>query len=249
MTDATFNEEVQLLDWGETRSGGPWVKVRLADSELLNVFRGLDTATLKASGHRFQMLLFDADQIEQIANAQPEGEPEEKGYGYYWREIFRQGVFNAPDILWALGTDDQFQDYVRHHKSCVSGEFQGFVAGTGKDVCIYAHVRRASNSGTGIKPVFSGVPLTDLEHKIQHNEGELALLQKHEILPNIASVDTAKAWFDKKAAKYRADWARSRLHDLFGVDSCADIEPERFIGWCEQNDLTRYLPSRLRVAA
>jgi hypothetical protein len=55
-------DEVQLVDWGESRSGGPWVKLRLSDPALLERLRGLDTATAKHTGHIFDLLLAESAQ-------------------------------------------------------------------------------------------------------------------------------------------------------------------------------------------
>src|SRR5262245_14745507 len=48
-----------------------------------------------------------------------------------------------------------------------------FVNGEGR--CVAAHVRRASDSGTAYKAAYSCVPLTDAEHRLQHQKGESAL--------------------------------------------------------------------------
>jgi hypothetical protein len=53
--------EVQLMDWGESRSSGPWIKLRLQDPDQLDVFRGMDTAELKKTGHLFDLLLADSE--------------------------------------------------------------------------------------------------------------------------------------------------------------------------------------------
>ncbi len=57
------------------------------------------------------------------------------------------------------GTDKQYQAFVRTLPSAVSGQTQNIV---------YAHYRTAKNSGIGIKPVYSGIPLTYVEHLEQH---------------------------------------------------------------------------------
>jgi hypothetical protein len=39
-------DEVQLLSYGETRTTGAWVKFRLSDVKLLEIFRGLDLSLI-----------------------------------------------------------------------------------------------------------------------------------------------------------------------------------------------------------
>lgn len=63
------------------------------------------------------------------------------------------------------GTDKEYQAFCRRLPSCVSGH-------TGN--VIFAHYRTAANSGTGIKPPFSGVPMTYAEHAKQHQIGQYA---------------------------------------------------------------------------
>lgn len=43
---------------------------------------------------------------------------------------------------------------------------------SGKVPCVAAHYRTAANSGVGCKPLFSAIPLTDSEHKLQHQIGQ-----------------------------------------------------------------------------
>lgn len=68
------------------------------------------------------------------------------------------------ESLWfEFGTDAEFQHFCRTLPSCVSGKSQNV---------IFAHYRTATNSGTGIKPPFSGVPMTYAEHQHQHQIGQ-----------------------------------------------------------------------------
>lgn len=85
------------------------------------------------------------------------------------------------------GTDAQYQEWVRLWPSCLSGAYS---EGVGK--CEFAHVRRASNSGTAYKPEYSGIPLTHEEHALQHQKGE--------------SVFCPPEWYDQQAAMYLTKW-------------------------------------------
>lgn len=87
-------------------------------------------------------------------------------------------------------SDRKYLEWIRRQPSCVSGQFSEYVNGEGR--CVAAHVRRAANSGVAYKPRYSCVPLTDAEHRLQHQKGESAL--------------GTKEFFDAQAAKYRALW-------------------------------------------
>jgi hypothetical protein len=56
-----LHDEVQLLDWGESRSAGPYIKFRLKDPAMLEVFRGMDTATAKKEGHVLNLTVSQGD--------------------------------------------------------------------------------------------------------------------------------------------------------------------------------------------
>lgn len=101
--------------------------------------------------------------------------------------------------------DEKYRAWLRTLPSCVSS----------KSPCIAAHVRRARNSGTGMKPLFSAVPLTDEEHRYQHDHGELACYLRFRT-PGLIMYDVsritelndvlyAKQWFDAQAA-YHLEW-------------------------------------------
>ena len=61
MKEPFLTTEAQLLGWGDGRNSGPWIKLRLADPETLDKFRGLDTATAKNTGHLFDLALIETD--------------------------------------------------------------------------------------------------------------------------------------------------------------------------------------------
>ena len=90
----------------------------------------------------------------------------------------------GPDGLYS---DKNYREWIQRQPSCISGEYSEYVDGEGR--CIAAHVRRAKNSGIGMKPEFSCVPLTDAEHRLQHQHGETYL--------------APKAWWDEQVEIYR----------------------------------------------
>lgn len=98
--------------------------------------------------------------------------------------------------------DKAFQEWVRTQPSCISGGFSEWVDGVGRNE--YCHVRRVANgAGVGIKPPFSGVPMTHAEHAMQHQHGEAHLLAAYGII-----ADDAAAWFAAKADEYFQQYKR-----------------------------------------
>lgn len=77
MAKVLLHEEVQLMDWGESRSAGPFVKFRLDDPQLLEVFRGMDTASAKRTGHILNITVSEGDIIDSAA-------PPVSGEGVYY---------------------------------------------------------------------------------------------------------------------------------------------------------------------
>lgn len=67
------------------------------------------------------------------------------------------------------GPDKSYQAFCRTLPSAVSGQTQNIV---------YAHYRTAKNSGIGMKPPYSGIPLTYVEHLEQHQIGQYNFLVK-----------------------------------------------------------------------
>ncbi len=105
-----------------------------------------------------------------------------------------------------LGTDKEFQKWVKTQPNMLGGESE-----------VYAHVRRSWNAGTGMKPLFSGIPLTDWQHRLQHQKGELAMLQAHGYLMEYKDGDEAvyqaKRMINEWAEMYRQEWILTKEKD------------------------------------
>ena len=103
-----------------------------------------------------------------------------------------------------MNTDKDFQAWVRRQPSCLSGCFSEWQDGEGR--CEFAHVRRVSRGGgVGIKPPFSGVPLTHAEHAMQNQYGEAYVLAANGI-----ATEDAVTWFEAMADEYWERWRKER---------------------------------------
>jgi hypothetical protein len=102
------------------------------------------------------------------------------------------------------GTDRQFLKWLTFQPSCLDGAFNQYIDGVGRNIA--CHVRRASNSGTGVKPPFSAVPMTDIQHRVQSVKGEAEVLNRfHE---RQFTPEEAKEWFDLQVIYQLAKWRK-----------------------------------------
>jgi hypothetical protein len=167
-----------------------------------------------------------------------EPSPKKGPHGQFWRAMFTGAVFQAPPILAALGTDAEFNEFIRRHTCEVCGQYAYRREADQEWVTEAAHVRRvADGAGTGIKNTHATIPLCTEHHRAQHQQGESA----------IGGAD----WCDRTLAGYRNAWARERLHERFGVESLTHLAPADFLSWLEACDhrLLRFIPDGYRRAS
>jgi len=89
------------------------------------------------------------------------------------------------------GGDDKYQAYIRGFPSCLTNDFKEFPNGEGRSV--FAHIRK--NAGTGYKPPYSGVPLTQVQHANQHQHGY--------------EYYNPMSWWENKRDEYLAKWVNN----------------------------------------
>lgn len=99
-------------------------------------------------------------------------------------------------------SDKKYLEWLSYQPSCLTGHFNQYIDGIGRNIA--THVHRASNSGTGYKPPFSAVPLTDEEHQYQHKHGEAGAIYR--FIGERLSNQAAKKWFDNEAEFYLEKW-------------------------------------------
>lgn len=148
-------------------------------------------------------------------------------YGGYYTALHKIGWFYNPRVAPAWGSDAQYQAWCRKQPSAYDGAADWHPE-RGESVCEYAHVRRAGNAGTGCKPEFSGIPLTHLQHQLQHQHGE----------SHFAPFD-----FEKAAAEHLKKWICEQIRAVFRVDSMRDIPPNEFRAECVKRGIGDTLPA------
>lgn len=83
-----------------------------------------------------------------------------------------------------LREDREFLDWLKTLPSALSG----------RGPCDPAHYRTAANSGIGCKPIFSAIPLTRDEHRLQHQIGQFNFMPRE--------------WWEEKVRYYIEMWNR-----------------------------------------
>lgn len=237
-----FHDDVQLLDWGESRGTGPWIKLRLADPDDLDKFRGMDTATMKKTGHILSMTLATGD-IAAIAQDEPQ---QKSGHGAFWRDLMRSGFFLNVPVLQKIGTEAEFESWVRLQPSVLDGA-QDWDEAKGRGQCVVAHVRRvAKGSGTAQRPPFFAVPLTHEQHAVQHQAGEFRAFKWWR--PD----DDAEAgvWFERQAEQMQRAWGSKRLAMKLNPEakSRSEISPDEVFRWANEAHVWQYVPTSLKRA-
>lgn len=151
-------------------------------------------------------------------------------FGEAARELRLSGFFRAPAVWAAIGTDVGYQAWCREQKCAACGK-----EGGEQNPIVYAHVRRiADGAGVGIKPDFSGIPLHDSEHRLQHQKGESAIAPPEQ--------------WDKWRIDHVQKWAWESLRALLGYDSMAKVPPKRMLDWAQRMGVENYLPAAYRDA-
>lgn len=149
-------------------------------------------------------------------------------YGKEARALRLSNFFRTPEVWKAIGTDEQFLDWLRGQPCAVCGDYD-YV--DGQQVCEAAHVRRVANgSGTGIKPAYSAIPLCHKHHAEQHQQGE-----------------GDKAWYDKQRIQHVIEWGWQSLKTQLECEHWNDVEPVQLSNWAKAHDLYDYLPREYRL--
>jgi len=176
------------------------------------------------------------------------GEAPQKGpHGQFWHELIRSGFFRVPTVLRAIGTERDFEAWIRQQPSALDGEMD-WDPETGEGRCEPAHVRRVSEgAGTAEKPPYFATPLTHQQHRFQHDQGEEAALAWFGP-PNVEM--SGSEWFQAQADRHRTEWASRRLAERLDPDvggqSRSLVAPDMVVHWIEKHGFERYAPKSTR---
>ena len=226
--DFDFISETKLMGYGESDSSGAWIKLQVLPEEL-EIFRGL-------KGEVFETSLRNVDR-----GPLKVPDPVKGPHGKFARDIVLSGFFNSAKVREFFGGDDAYQRWVRTQPSAINGEFSE-VGPDGELTNVYAHVRRAGESGTAYKPKYSGIPLTNDQPQDQHHQGETECLVAREFN---TKGKTGPEWFEAQASKHLNTWLTNALKHHLGVESMTNISPAAFYGWAAANGLSDQVPKKL----
>ena len=155
------------------------------------------------------------------AFAHIDAKPAER-FGEKAAKLKLSGFFRRPEIWRAIGTDADFQNWLRT-QPCAAPQKNH--AG---DV-VPAHVRRIANgAGGSLKPEYSAIALCNEHHQQQHQEGETSIAPKD--------------WFDRQRIEHLERWGWETLRALFRQDSMANVNPIAIREWARGLDVEKYLP-------
>lgn len=194
------------------------------------------------------LLTQETGQQEQRRQTIAKEEPSEPSYGHLAKVLRQSGILTHLDVVTRLGSDNEYQAWCRSCRCAVTGEFD-WDAEKGEARCEYAHVRRADQSGTGIKPLYSGLPLMHSVHHLQHMQGELAVLRRFPPSTPIKDEIAAHAWFNRKAQDSLHRWAWERLKENLGAESMRLVSPGQLTYWFESQGIGHLCPLDIRQAA
>lgn len=101
-----LHSEAQLLDYGESRTSGPWIKVRLPDHELLDPFRGMDVGGSGKTTPNIHITIAEGDiaTLADQSDAAPAKQP--TPYGDASTLLWKSAFFRSPAIWFALGLNE-----------------------------------------------------------------------------------------------------------------------------------------------
>ena len=211
------------------------VRTRASTNEALITFAipleqaGHVSGFMNKIGCQVAAAFVDVNQHTRQADVPRETKTTDGSYGHQARELRLSGFFRVPEVWRAIGSDEEFLNWLRFQKCAYCGG-QDYIGETGDLKCEAAHVRRVSaGSGTSIKPEYSAVALCRKHHAMQHDKGESSLGDKD--------------WWAKKRVQAVSEWGWITLREQLGYGSWKDVPPDQLLVWAAERELDGYLPA------
>ncbi len=186
---------------------------------------------------------------------QPEPEkpakPEKGPHGKFAKWVYQSGVLRTPQVWAALGPESEHTAFIQDHDCVICGQ-RDYIEDKegGKMLCENSHVRTADNSGTAFKPAYFSVPMCNAHHRMQHQQGYLALYSAYQRYnKNNLAVQAdlvAEEMTDilkGKAIKLSEEWAKLAMYDYFDITSLTWLAPEMLAQFFELHDIPLSVPS------
>lgn len=170
-------------------------------------------------------------------------------YGNYAQILDKNGFWMHDAVHDLAGSDADYQAWCRtqpctmHYGHCAP---ECWNENKGCFDIVYAHMNFSCNSGKGIKnKTKDGMPLCNTAHMlIQHQDGDIELAIALGIpygqRPTKAQT---QEFLLTKCRKLRAIWSRKVIKkDVFNKDSWADVNPDSFKDWTEDESIKHLVP-------
>lgn len=227
--------ELELLNPNPTSSktkDGPVYRVSFElDKDSWDCFMSANTKGMLIATKACVVAHDEGEALEKTVKKKSKGPYSEQA-----KKLWLSSFLRNPNIWQALGTDQQYLDWLKKQKCPVDVEVYGMHEG---DI-IPMHVRRVkagddvTGAGTGIKPQYSAIPGCVRHHDMQHGDGESAV--------------GGREMYDKLRITNLQRWGWEMLTALMGAESMANVVPINVYKWAVERDIERYLPLEYGLA-
>ncbi len=227
--------ELALLNPNPTSSktkDGPVYRVSFEiDKDSWDCFMAANTKGMMIATKACVVKQDEDESLHRKTEKKPKG-----SYSEQAKKLWLSSFFRNPAVWQAVGTDQEYLDWLKRQKCPIDAEQYGPHEG---DI-IPMHVRRVkagddiTGAGTASKPKYSAIPGCVRHHDTQHGNGE--------------SVVGGRELYDNLRIKYLQRWAWERMTALMGAESMAQVAPIKVFEWAKPRGIERCLPFEYGLA-
>ena len=230
---ADLFEEIVFMGAGYNIGGMANATIGFSDKDSISIFEGDEKATKTKKGQRYLCLLFKLNDDETTDSSYKKKSESKGQYGDLARQLKVSNFFRTPEVWKAIGTDKQYIEWIIQQPSAIKidGKSTGWDYDSNPGInqdktrcCDPAHYRDSSETGLGIKPEYSVIPLRHEEHLKQTNEGYSSI--------------GGKEWFQRQRMKYIQEWCWITLKEQLGRESWSKISPQLLNSWMINNNIS-----------